>query len=70
MTCIQTPIPDDRGLYEAFYIKKGCVRKWMNESGLDEEGNNRGSSGINILWPNVNNEHYKYGNTRFRCNDI
>ena len=29
-----------------FYIRKGCTRKWMNKS--DEE---RGSSGIDILWP-------------------
>jgi len=37
-----------------FYIYKGCTRKWMNES--DEE---RGSSGINILWPDTNNQDYK-----------
>ncbi|MFH1421488.1 MAG: hypothetical protein ABIH42_02055 [Planctomycetota bacterium] len=39
---------------KAFYIFKGCSRKWMNMN--DEE---RGSSGINILWPDTNNEHYK-----------
>lgn len=38
----------------AFYIKKGCSRKWMNVS--DDE---RGSSGINIQWPDVDNEHFK-----------
>ena len=37
-----------------FYIYKGCSRKWMNES--DDE---RGSSGINILWPDTNNKDYK-----------
>ena len=37
-----------------FYIYKGCTRKWMNES--DEE---RGSSGINILWPDTSNQDYK-----------
>ena len=37
-----------------FFIFKNCSRKWMNQS--DEE---RGSSGINILWPNTNNEHFK-----------
>jgi beta-lactamase superfamily II metal-dependent hydrolase len=31
---------------KAFYIHSGCSRRWMNEH--DEE---RGSSGINILWP-------------------
>lgn len=37
-----------------YYIEKGCSRKWMNDS--DEE---RGSSGINILWPDTNNQDYK-----------
>lgn len=37
-----------------YYVSKGCTRKWMNSS--DEE---RGSSGINILWPNTSNEHFK-----------
>lgn len=37
----------------AFYIKKGVQRKWMN---LDDE--ERGSSGINILWPDVDNGHF------------
>lgn len=36
---------------KAFYIKKGCIRKWMNLN--DEE---RGSSGINILWPDIDNQ--------------
>lgn len=39
---------------KAYYIKKGCIRKWMNQE--DEE---RGSSGISILWPDTNNEHFK-----------
>jgi beta-lactamase superfamily II metal-dependent hydrolase len=39
---------------KAFYIKKSCSRKWMN---LDGDG--RGSSGINILWPNMDNEDFK-----------
>jgi len=38
---------------KAFYLYKGCSRKWMNEE--DEE---RGSSGINCLWPNTSNEDY------------
>jgi len=37
-----------------FYIYKGCSRKWMNIS-----DNERGSSGINILWPDTNNQEYK-----------
>jgi len=39
---------------KAFYISKGCARKWMNQG--DDE---RGSSGINILWPDVNNDEFK-----------
>ena len=39
---------------KAFYLKKGCTRRWMNQS--NEE---RGSAGINILWPVTSNEHYK-----------
>ena len=38
----------------AFYINKGCSRKWMNE-----ESDERGSSGINILWPDINNQYFK-----------
>jgi beta-lactamase superfamily II metal-dependent hydrolase len=37
-----------------FYIYKGCRRKWINIS--DEE---RGSSGINCLWPITTNKEYK-----------
>lgn len=39
---------------KAYYISKNCSRKWMNQK--DSE---RGSSGINILWPNISNKHYK-----------
>jgi len=39
---------------KAFYIFKGCRRRWMNQS--DEE---RKTSGIEILWPDRNNEHFK-----------
>jgi beta-lactamase superfamily II metal-dependent hydrolase len=38
---------------KAFYIKKGCQRKWINQP--DDE---RGSSGINILWPEPDNEYF------------
>lgn len=38
---------------KAFHIYKGCSRKWMNE-----ESPERGSSGISILWPDI--EHYAY----------
>jgi beta-lactamase superfamily II metal-dependent hydrolase len=39
---------------KAFYIFKGCKRRWMNNS--DQE---RGSAGIEVLWPDLNNEHFK-----------
>lgn len=39
---------------KAFYIYKGCTRLWMNQT--DDE---RGSSGIFILWPDVNNDVFK-----------
>ncbi|MBN1184979.1 MAG: hypothetical protein JXB49_22025 [Bacteroidales bacterium] len=39
---------------KSFYIYKGCSRKWMNET--SEE---RGSSGINIKWPDTNNSEFK-----------
>jgi len=39
---------------KSFYICKGCSRKWMNIP--DDE---RGCSGISIIWPNTDNVHYK-----------
>ena len=39
---------------KAFYIHKGCTRKWMN---LDDE--TRKSSGISIHWPDTTNQEFK-----------
>jgi beta-lactamase superfamily II metal-dependent hydrolase len=39
---------------KSFYIYRDCSRRWMNESN-DE----RGSAGINILWPITSNKHFK-----------
>ena len=39
---------------KAYYLKEGCSRKWLNES-----DNERGSAGLDILWPDTNNRHYK-----------
>jgi len=39
---------------KAFYISKGCTRKWLNDS--DDA---RGSAGIHILWPDTSNETFK-----------
>lgn len=41
---------------KAFYLYRDCSRCWMNKN--DQE-KNYGSSGINILWPIVNNEDYE-----------
>jgi hypothetical protein len=39
---------------KAYYVQKGCQRKWMNLS-----DDTRHSSGISILWPNLNNKYFK-----------
>lgn len=39
---------------KAFYIFKGCSRRWMNRS--DGE---RGNSGLEVLWPDTSNKHFK-----------
>lgn len=39
---------------KAFYVKKGCRRKWMNIS--DEE---RGCAGINFIWPILDNSDFQ-----------
>lgn len=38
---------------KAFYIYKGCTRKWMNQ-----DDDTRGSSGINIKWPDRSNTDF------------
>lgn len=43
----------------AYYLKKGCSRKWMNEKGPDKNGNEIDSAGINILWPDTENKEFK-----------
>ena len=45
---------DLKGSSCAYKIYKGCKRKWMNVS--DGE---RGSAGISVLWPDVNNETFQ-----------
>ena len=39
---------------KAYYIYKGCQRKWMNL-----KSDERGCAGINFLWPDTDNEEYK-----------
>ena len=38
----------------AFYLSKGCSRKWMN---IGDEA--RGCAGINFLWPIISNKDFK-----------
>lgn len=44
---------------KSFSISKDCSRKWMNQDGCDEDGRYRGSSGINILWPDTDSPQFK-----------
>jgi beta-lactamase superfamily II metal-dependent hydrolase len=39
---------------KAFYIHKGCTRRWMNK-----KDDKRGSAGLSILWPDLSNERFK-----------
>ena len=41
---------------KSFYIFQGCSRCWMNQNDYEKK---YGSSGINILWPNTENNDYK-----------
>ena len=41
-----------------YYVFKGCRRKWMNDNDPND-GKNYGSSGINFLWPKVDNADFK-----------
>ena len=41
---------------KAFYLYKDCSRCWMN---VNDKEKNYGSAGINILWPIVDNQHFK-----------
>jgi hypothetical protein len=39
---------------KAFYVQRGCRRRWMNE-----RSDERGSSGINVLWPILSNPDFQ-----------
>jgi beta-lactamase superfamily II metal-dependent hydrolase len=39
---------------KAYYVYRGCKRKWMNES-----GDGRDCAGINFQWPKTDNEDFK-----------
>lgn len=39
---------------KAFYLFKGCNRRWMNQ-----DGDGRGQAGLHVLWPITTNEYYQ-----------
>jgi beta-lactamase superfamily II metal-dependent hydrolase len=39
---------------KAYYLYKGCSRKWLNEG-----DNERGGAGVQCLWPDTENAHFK-----------
>jgi beta-lactamase superfamily II metal-dependent hydrolase len=39
---------------QAYYVSKGCTRRWMNLSNEERE-----HAGIHILWPNTSNAEFK-----------
>jgi hypothetical protein len=43
-----------RNSEKAFHLRQGCTRKWMNI-----EGDNRGSSGLFVHWPDTSNYEFK-----------
>lgn len=45
-------------LKKAFNIYRGCERKWMNLDSDEIDGEMRGNSGIDILWPIVDNRQF------------
>jgi beta-lactamase superfamily II metal-dependent hydrolase len=38
----------------AYYIYQGCTRRWLNQGDAE-----RGSAGINVLWPDVSNAYFR-----------
>jgi beta-lactamase superfamily II metal-dependent hydrolase len=39
---------------KAFFLQKGCTRKWLNQSDDERKG-----AGIHCLWPDISNSHFK-----------
>jgi len=39
---------------KAFYLQRGCTRKWLNESDQERDG-----AGMSILWPVTDNKKYQ-----------
>ncbi len=51
---------------KAFYLYRGCSRKWMNLDSDEQDTDERGNAGIHILWPITSNEDYKEALTQAR----
>ena len=43
---------------KAFYVQKGCKRRWMNQNSEDNDEMIRKSSGIDFLWPDLSNKYF------------
>nr|WP_027871572.1 MBL fold metallo-hydrolase [[Eubacterium] cellulosolvens] len=44
---------------KAFFLYKGCSRKWMNRNSREEDEDQRKSSGLIILWPDRDNKYFQ-----------
>lgn len=44
---------------KAFYVYKGCQRKWMNLDSEKNDKDQRQNSGINYLWPDIASPDFK-----------
>jgi beta-lactamase superfamily II metal-dependent hydrolase len=44
---------------KAFYLYRGCSRKWMNLDSNAQDNDKRGNAGIQVIWPITSNDAYK-----------
>ena len=44
---------------KSYYVSKHCKRRWLNLKSKEGDSVHRGSAGIDILWPDINNEYYR-----------
>ena len=48
----------------AFYVYKGCKRKWLNQDSDSNDNQNRGNSGIHFLWPDTRDHDFQLALTK------